>query len=96
MGYVIYLRSYFQRENPSKTALAKQKREVSELAGLLADLEDRFTRFQKREGMRAARSEKDRGEALKTEAAEILAGRGSSSEPVDGKLGLYRRLRGTA
>lgn len=92
----------FSREIASKTALAAFKAETSSLAGMQADLEDRFTRFQKREGMRNARAAKQSDAELKQDAAALLAGTGTVNPMVDAapgthpKAALYAKLRGRA
>ncbi len=68
---------------------------IEAMEQLHADLADRFTRFQKREGMREAREVKAGDKSLQQEAADILAGQ---SEGVAGgnvqtssRKDLYRR-----
>jgi len=72
--------------------------EVDEFSGELADLTERFSKFQKREGMRAARSAKEKQQELIEEARQIIASQGAVSPPVEadngplaGKRHLYRQ-----
>lgn len=71
--------------------------EVDEFSGDLADLTERFSKFQKREGMRAARSEKAKQQTLREEAADIIAQANAQPEqhddyqgPLANKIHLYR------
>lgn len=97
LGGVVYLRRLILKEFPSRATLESMKREVGELNGDLSDLSDRFSRFQKREGMRVARAEKTSQADLLAQATEILANQ--QQQPVDpnaplaGKIGLYRKGR---
>lgn len=68
------------------------RREVAELSGDLADLTERFARFQKREGMRAARSEKETNQSLREQAMAILAQQQAPTDPQDIKAQLRQRL----
>ena len=93
IGYGYTTRRYLHTKSAAHDDIARLRGEVAEFSGNVADLADRFSRFQKREGMRVARSEKERNEDMKREAAEILASQGAPEAP-EGKLGLYRRRRG--
>lgn len=96
-GYVLWLRRVIAKEYPSKSLLHELRLEISSLTEQTEALYDRFTRFQKREGMRDARQEKTRQADIQREAQEILAALPQQrTEPEDGtpfsnKLGLYRR-----
>lgn len=91
----IYVVRKSKRDFPTKTEINRLAGEVVELSGEQADLRDRFSRFQKREGLRVAREEKKSQADLMAEAAAITA----QAEPVAGgsrssKVDLYKRLRG--
>jgi len=87
----------FSKEFPSNTLINRLRAEVDEFSGDLADLTERFSKFQKREGMRTARANKEHQQTLKEEAAEILrqaaaqpAQETTTSGPLAGKMHLYR------
>lgn len=82
MGYSLYVDYRLRRSNPSKSLTNKLRAEVSSLSGDFADLQDRFTRFQKREGMRSARETKKTGNDLLTEAQEIVNAQASLPLPT--------------
>lgn len=97
IGGLIWLRRYFLKNIPNKSALNQLKRDFSALEQDLADLSDRFTRFQKREGMRAAREEKQSQKDLLAEAQSLVSGAGQATAGPSGtspKASLYSRLRG--
>lgn len=81
LTYVVYLSRWFRKENPTKSLVNELRKEVSQYSGELADLEDRFSRFQKREGMRHARSQKTSDGDLRAEAEQIIA-QGAQGAPV--------------
>ena len=99
LGYVTYLRYLFHKEFPSSALINRLRAEVDQFSGELADLTDRFSRFQKREGMRAARIEKTAQKDVQQEAADIIAAAKIQPErqepeyqgPMANKLHLYRR-----
>ena len=96
LGYVLYLRVLFFKEFPSQSLINRLRGEVQEFSGELADLTDRFSRFQKREGMRSARAEKTAQVDLKEEAAAIIAAAKVQPAPeyqgpMAKKMHLYRR-----
>lgn len=85
----------FRLEIASKTAINRFNGSVSTLSGDLADLSDRFSRFQKREGMRVARDTKSSAVDLKAEAAALMANKEQEAMPGESpKAALYRRMRG--
>lgn len=88
-----YMRNKYLRDFPGRSTIERLRGEVSELAGLQADLTDRFSRFQRREGMRDARSAKEREQEVMAEAQRILAQEGSQEPSGDDKTALYRRAR---
>lgn len=59
------------------------KLEVAKLDGELGDLEDRFTRFQRRKGMQEAREGLTASKDLKAEADRIVAAGATNIAPVD-------------
>lgn len=104
LAQVFYLKRYFSKENPSKTLINSLRAEVSQFSGELADLQDRFTRFQKREGMRHARAEKTGQQDLLAEAEQLVAegasgraGAAGTAKPgtggADTKKALYDVIR---
>jgi len=88
---------YFRLRGANVALISKLRGEIADTQADLADLRDRFTRFQKREGMRAARSEKETAQSLREQAYTILAGGGNGAAGAvpgeDPKAALYRRLR---
>ena len=98
LGYVLYLRYLFYKEFPSNTLINRLRAEVDEFSGELADLTERFSKFQKRQGMREARAGKERQQSLREEAQEIIAQAAAQppqdngyTGPMADKLHLYRR-----
>ena len=90
----VLTRRLILQEFPGRTTINTMRGEVAEFSGQLADLSDRFARFQKREGMRTAREEKEVQKSLKEQAAAILAGATGPQQPEDVKDALRRRIRG--
>ena len=88
---------YFRLRGANVALISKLRGEIADTQADLADLRDRFTRFQKREGMRAAREEKAAGESLKEQAFRILAEGGAGAAGAvpgdDSKAALYRKFR---
>jgi hypothetical protein len=98
LALYLHLRHCFRRDFPGKDTINGLKKEVSEFSGDVADLTERFARFQKREGMRSARDEKDRARTLQQQAQEIAADTASgavpaSGDPADIKAALRRQIR---
>jgi len=88
-----YLRNKYLRDFPGRTTIEKLRAEVADLYGAHADLTDRFSRFQRKEGMREVRSAKQREQEILAEA-QAIAGEAAPQEAADGdKLALYRRRR---
>ena len=87
-----------RRERPSESLVNELRAEVERFTGLLADLEERFSRFQKRQGMRHAREQKESQRDLVAEAASLVSGNagqpGGNSAQGPTKVELYRRARG--
>ena len=92
---LFYMAWAIPRGSRGKDATLKErlqlKREIENLDLRMDDLTDRFKRFQNRENMRGARSQKD----LMDEAADILAG-GDGNPPAvvpspAPRLSLFRR-----
>lgn len=94
-AFSLYYARVIRTEFPSKTLLNAIRAEVDTLSGDTADLSARFSRFQKREGMREARDAKKSSVDLQAEALAILGTDGNSpagaSHP---KADLYRKARG--
>lgn len=104
IAYALYLRRCFFKETPTNQTIRDLKLDVVQLSGEMADLTDRFSRFQKREGMRNARAEKTTQQDLLADAEKIIAGGATGSpgavpgQPAPGKGGspkkaLYDALR---
>lgn len=71
---------------------ARFRSELADLAGMQADLSERFTRFQKRQDMRAARAERtDQGDVQAAAAALLAEGQGKPRGAPASKLDLYRQ-----
>ena len=94
-AYSLYSARVIRTEFPSKTLLNAIRAEIDTLSGDTADLSARFSRFQKREGMQAAREAKRSSAELQAEALTIM-GNDSNSSP-DGathpKANLYKQAR---
>ena len=85
-------------EFPGRSEIARLTGAVAELDGELGALRERFSRFQKREGMRAAReaktSQKDLLEEAKALVAQGATPAGGAGQPAGSRMGkaeLYRR-----
>lgn len=98
MALFFYVRTLFTREFPGKSTISALRKEVTKLDGELGDLEERFTRFQKRRNMQDARETKTAQKDLLAEAAELVANNsapaGQSTHPSGAespKADLYRR-----
>ena len=89
----LYSARRLRTEYPSKTLLNAVRGEIDTLSGDIADLRNRFSRFQKREGMREAREAKRSNADLQAEAMQIV-GQGASPEAGSHpKASLYAKLR---
>jgi len=94
-AYSLYSAHVFRTEFPSKTLLNAIRAEIDTLSGDTADLSDRFSRFQKREGMRDARAAKSSSADLQAEALTIMnQGDNSPAGSSHPKADLYKRARG--
>ena len=91
--FSLYYARRTRTEFPTKTLLNKVRAEIDSLSGDLGDLTARFSRFQKREGMQAAREAKRSNASLQAEAAEILQSGSASSPAQSPKAELYKRAR---
>lgn len=96
--FCLRLRQRVNAEFPGRSEIARLTGAVAELDGELGALRDRFSRFQKREGMRAAREEKTSQKDLLEEAKALVAQgaspAGSAGQSAGGRMGkaeLYRR-----
>lgn len=91
---------FFVQKSASTVAINRLKGEISDAQADIADVRDRFSRFQKREGMRVARAEKTSQADLQAEAERILAAAGGvpgqpgqPGGPSHDKAALYARAR---
>jgi len=91
--FSLYYARRTRTEFPSKTLLNKVRAEIDSLSGDLADLTARFSRFQKREGMQAAREAKRSAASLQAEAMELLQNGSVSSPATSSKAELYKKAR---
>jgi len=93
IGTTSYVVRRLNREQPTKTEINNLRGEVAEQSGDLADLRDRFSRFQKREGLRFAREEKKTQADLVAEAQALQAQATGDIEnkTVSPKRELYKR-----
>ncbi len=91
IALTFYVGHKSRRDFPSRQEINRLSGEVSQQSGELADLRERFSRFQKREGLRQAREQKASEADLKAEAAAILQGQDTGG---NSKLDLYRKIRG--
>lgn len=86
-----YCKNKYLRDFPGRSTITAMQLEVGELAQATADLNDRFTRFQRREGMRDARSAKEREADVLAQAHQIAAESAAQEPQGDDKAALYRR-----
>ena len=95
LGVLFYCKRLILRDFPGRRTINDLRIEVSDFSGMVADLTDRFNRFQKREGMRSARAEKEHEKSVLEQAKEIAAQ--ADAEDLSGatsdKLDLYKRAR---
>ena len=92
IGTTSYVVRRLNREQPTKTEINALRGEVSEQSGDLADLRDRFSRFQKREGLRVAREEKKSQAELMAEAQALINNQGDiENKSVNPKADLYKK-----
>lgn len=91
--FSLYSVRQLRTEFPSKTLLNRARGEIDSLSGDLADLRERFSRFQKREGMREAREAKKTAAELQAEALTIMGQEGSQTPGSHPKAALYAKLR---
>lgn len=82
-----------RRNLPTTQHIQRLQIDIQDCYGRLEDLSERFTRFQKREGLRVAREEKKSQADLLEEARQIQARATSDIEnkSVHSKADLYRR-----
>jgi TolA-binding protein len=90
LGVYFYFKNKYLQDFPGRRTITELQVEVGELTGMIADLTDRFNRFQKKENMRQVRADRTAEQDVLTQAKEIAA-QNSSQEPDDGKLSLYKR-----
>lgn len=91
--YSLYSARRIRTEFPTKTNLNTIRAEIDSLSGDLADLSARFSRFQKRENMTAAREAKRSNASLLQEASEIVGQSGSKNSETSAKADLYAKIR---
>lgn len=91
LAVLFYSRWLFKRDFPGVTTINTLRGEVADLSGAQADLAERFSRFQNKEGMRLARETKEREKSVLEQAQEIAAG--AQVEQGNDKTSLYRRRR---
>ena len=91
IGVGLYTSFKFRRDFVSKRDLDQLRAAVSEFSGDIADLTDRFSRFQKREGMRNARESKESAKSIMEEAQALVNG-AQAPEPA-GKIALYAKRK---
>jgi hypothetical protein len=90
----LYSARRFRPAYPPNTLRNAVRAEIDARSGDIADLTARFSRFQKREGMREAREAKKSSADLQAEALAIV---GTDSSPAGAnhpKADLYKRARG--
>ena len=68
----LYVGRAFTRDFPGRTHISALSKDVARVDGELGDLEERFTRFQKRKNMQEARQVKTDRETSVAEAQRIL------------------------
>jgi TolA-binding protein len=87
------LQNKYLRDFPGRSKITELEIEVSDFNGTVADLIDRFNRFQKKENMRAVRLEQAQQQDVLAQAREIAAQADAqeASGPVNSKLELYRK-----
>jgi hypothetical protein len=93
-GFSLYSVHRLRTEYPSKTLLNAVRAEIDTLSGDIADLTNRFSRFQKREGMREAREVKRSKAELEAEALALMQQGGSPASGSHPKAELYKKIRG--
>ena len=91
--FSLYSVRQLRTEFPSKTLINRARGEIDSLSGDLADLRERFSRFQKREGMREAREAKKSAADLQAEALTIMGQESSQGPGSHPKAALYAKLR---
>jgi len=87
------LQNKYLRDFPGRSKITELEIEVSDFNGTVADLIDRFNRFQKKENMRAVRLEQAQQQDVLAQAREIAAQADAqeASGPTTSKLDLYRK-----
>lgn len=91
IALTIYVGWKTKRDFPSKMDINYLRGEVSQQSGDLADLRDRFSRFQKREGLRVAREEKASQTELQEQALRMMQEQGTGATST--KADLYKKMR---
>jgi len=95
---VYYVAHKFREDFPEKKLINALRAEVAEFSGQTADLNERFSLFQKRQGMRAAREEKEVQRSLRDQANDIMGQGGAQGavpqDPGEVKRQLRLKLQG--
>lgn len=87
-----YFKHLLLRDFPGKTTINTLRADVADFSGSIADLTERFARFQNKEGMRAAREAKAAEKDILAQAQEIVSQ--ADAQGGDGsKIDLYNRRR---
>lgn len=80
LALYFHFKNKYLKDFPGRSKITALEIEVSDFNGTVADLIDRFNRFQKKENMRAVRLEKAQEKDVLEQAREIAAS-ASSHEP---------------
>lgn len=92
IAMVLYCKKLILQDFPGKRTINDLRIEISDFSGMVADLTERFNRFQKRQGMRQAREDKAAEESVLQQAQRIAA-ESEAEKPTTDKLDLYRKAR---
>ena len=94
IGLYFYFKHLFLKDFPGKRKINELQIDVSDFSGMVADLTDRFNRFQNKEGMRAARAAKEQEKSILEQAEEIAAQASSEDAgPSASKADLWNKRR---
>lgn len=92
LAVLFYLRWTYKRDFPGKRIINELRIEISDFSGMVADLTERFTRYQSKQSMRTARDAKEKDASILQQAKEIVA-EGPAQDASPSKLDLYKRRR---
>lgn len=93
LGLYFYFKNKYLKDFPGRSKITALEIEVSDFNGTVADLIDRFNRFQKKENMRAVRLDQAAEKDVLAQAQEIVA-QGAPQEAegaTSSKVDLYRK-----